>query len=237
MDIYANYIDFVKDCSIQTFKSSSRYTYMLEHVTGEQGAKYYNMLLQVGISNENIQTFCATNDSIGTPNKYYFPNIGRVSPTSLRYLYHAYLALQHMPANSNIVEIGAGYGGLCLAIHFVSALIGKPINSYNCIDLDPASQLQKKYLSNFKMSFPVYFHSASTYGSDIQEKNLFLISTYCFSEITDMHQKRYISTLFPKVSNGFIVWNNIPVYDFGKKLIRREPEIPKTGEYNQFVYF
>jgi hypothetical protein len=194
------------------------------------------------MSSVDIESFCKLNDRIGSPRIALLHGLSiPVSPTSLRYLYHAYLILSHAPQDSNLVEIGCGYGGLCLAIQFVARLLGKRVASYACVDLDAAVELQKKYLSNFVTEYGVTFHSASSYGSTVNGDNLFLISNYCFSEIAPQHQKGYINTLFPRVTSGFLVWNHIPLYDFGKPVRRVEKERPLTGSsygvQNMFVYF
>ena len=79
-----------------------------------------------------------------------------------------------------------------------------------------------------------------TYGSNINDDNLFLVSNYCFSEIEHNHQMQYIAKLFPKVSHGFMVWNRIIVYNFGFT-VKEELEYPLTGAWNgnknKYIYF
>lgn len=240
---YQDYIDFVATCDLDTFKHDPRYTFMLEHVSPSDGQAYFSLLTsECGMSVQDIESFCRLNDRIGSPRIAQIEGLSMpVSPTSLRYLYHASLILAHAPQDSHLVEIGCGYGGLCLAIQFLSGIVGKKVASYSCIDLDPAIDLQKRYLSQFILDFGVSFHSASTYGSEVEGKDLFLISNYCFSEIADHHQRGYIHTLFPRVKHGFLAWNHIPLYDIGKPLQRIERERPLTGSsygvQNMFVYF
>jgi len=212
---------------------------MLEHVTPTLGEQYFGLLkTECGMPDAGIIEFCELNDRIGKPNKQYISKLSRhVSGTSLRYLYHGWLILKHMKPGSSIVEVGCGYGGLCLAIDFISRQTQRPVRAYACIDLDEAVSLQKRYLANFELSFPVSFHSSSTYGRNVEGSNHFLVSNYCFSEITDVHQREYIRTLFPKISHGFLAWNHIPLYDFGKPVIRREAERPITGRGNMFIFF
>lgn len=244
--IYTTYNDFVKNVvmlkDLSYFKSHPSYTYMLEHVSYSFGKDYISLIKsEFNIDTKKIQNFCKLNDRIGSPNKYYFEDISMyTSPTSLRYIYHALLILKHIneTKNTNIVELGCGYGGLCLAINFFNT---NRIDSYTCIDLPDIIELQKLYLSNFDISFPINFISSETYGENIQNDNVFLISNYCFSEISSYNQKKYIDILFPKITHGFITWNNIPLYNFGKELIKVETERPVTGSTNGnsnlFVFF
>lgn len=215
---------------------------MLEHVSNEQGNDYYQYL-KTCLPNDFIIDFCKKNDRIGSPNLTYIAGLNyRVSSTSLRYLTHAYLSLKHVLKVSNgpvdIVELGAGYGGLCLAIDYLSSPMNVKINSYTCIDLDNPLKLQEKYIKLFGVSFPTNFVSASTFGEDIQGNNNFLISNYCFSEISHENRTKYINTLIPKTSHGFITWNAIPLFNFGKVITNSEPEYPQTGGgSNLYVYF
>jgi hypothetical protein len=97
-------------------------------------------------------------------------------------------------------------------------------------------KLQRLYLSKASASLNVNFVDASSYGEQIGNKDLFLISNYCFSEISSENQKGYIQNLFPKVSHGFMTWNFIPVYNF-KPDIKVEAEYPLTGRDNKYIYF
>jgi len=99
---YQDYNDFVKNVvvskNLSYFKSHPSYTFMLEHVTFDFGRKYISLIRnEFNIDDEKIRTFCKLNDKIGSPNKYYFEEINAyVSPTSLRYIYHALLILSHI---------------------------------------------------------------------------------------------------------------------------------------------
>jgi hypothetical protein len=135
----------------------------------------------------------------------------------------------------NIVEVGGGYGGLYLAISFFSNKYQVIINSYNIIDLYDATVLQKWYLSQHGIT-NVNFHDSNSFGENINVNNLFLISNYCFSEISKELQEKYIQILFPKVSHGFMSWNSIPLYNFGF-YVKSEKEYPLTDHKNLYVYF
>ena len=59
------------------------------------------------------------------------------------------------------------------------------------------------------------------------------ISNY---EIAVERQVIYFNTLLPRVSHGFLVWNNLPYVDFGR-VTKQEVERPLTGPHNRFIYF
>lgn len=240
---YTNYVnEILQTGDLSSFKSNPNYTYMLEHVSYEQGLQYYECIKkQTTISENNIRVFAGMNDALGSPTKYTYGSI-TLSPTCLRYIWQSHLILTHFANKANnepidIVEIGGGYGGLCLAIHTFSKYYPITIRSYTIIDLDAPRRLQTLYLSNFNLTYPINFVDAATYGETITKQNNFLISNYCFSEIDSIYQSKYIYYLFPKITHGFIAWNHIPLYDFGFPFIDTN-EVPNTGgKYNRYVYF
>jgi hypothetical protein len=240
--IYSNFVEqIMKNRDLSYFKSHPNYTYMLEHVNLAQGLEYLALIQSnTNISLDKIREFCSLNDSQGRPQTHNFGSFF-ASPTSLRYIWHAHLILTYFKTYNkdayDIVEIGGGYGGLCFAISFFSKQYSVNISTYTIIDLKEPSQLQELYLKNLKLEFPVKFADSRTFGKHIEEKDLFLISTYCFSEINYDYQKEYIEHLFPKVSHGFIAWNLIPLYYFGFPILKEDDETPKTGHLNKFIYF
>jgi hypothetical protein len=240
---FCNYVRTITD--LHDFKSHPSFTYVLEHVSFEYGSEYLRYIKYLTpFTNEDIINYCNKNDKYGSGIKYDY-GIVVTSPTNLRYILHAYLILKHITelgrSRINIAEIGCGYGGLCLAIEHFSKIMNVTIDNYYLVDLPDIINLQKRYLGNFSLSFKTHFHNALQYGSDIENNDLFLVSNYCFSEISDNNQKRYIEQLFPKVSHGFMAWNFIPVYNFGFNY-RQEDEYPNTYhdtsvKLNQYVYF
>lgn len=238
---YDNFCNFVSNLnSINDFKSSSIFQGILEHVSLEQGNEYLYYIKKITeLTDEDIKQYCELNDKYGGGNKYDF-GFMTASPSSLRYILHSHLIFKHIQSlnlnNVDIVEVGGGYGGLCLAINYFSKAYSINIKSYTIIDLPSLIRLQNMYLSAHELNFPVSYLSALNHGKDITVKNLFLISNYCFSEISNENQIGYINNLFPNVSNGFMVWNHIPLYDFGFK-IHSEIEYPLTGSINKYIYF
>jgi len=242
--LYQQYFDYVKQCnnynSYSIFKMHPSYTYMLEHVSKIQGSQYYECIKKfTNIEDEEIKEFCIKNDQIGTPIKSDFGFV-TTSPTNLRYIFQAYLILSHFKSKCvdepiDILELGGGYGGLCLAIHHFASKYEIKINSYTIVDLSEIIKLQQYYLSQHNTQ-NLSFIDGFTYGKDLENKNFYLLSCYCFSEISKEHQSKYIQHLFPKIKHGFITWNEIDVYNFGFETSIEE-EYPKTGPKNKYVRF
>lgn len=242
---FENYIIKLNNTeSITHFKDNDDVTYMLEHVSPEKGLEYLNYIQTLTpLTKKQIISYCIKNDQFGGGKKYTYDFI-TTSPSNFRYLLHAHLILSHAKSlgknEIKIAEVGCGYGGLCIALIELSTIYNIIISKYYLTDLPGISKLQQLYLSNFNFNIPLEFHSAYTYGSNINDDNLFLVSNYCFSEIEHNHQMQYIAKLFPKVSHGFMVWNRIIVYNFGFT-IKEELEYPLTGAWNgnqnKYIYF
>lgn len=238
---YTNVVESIcRTRDLRNFKNNPNYNYVVEHVSHYEGNQYLNFIRSMmDITTHEIKQFCDKNDSLGSPNKSDF-GFMTASPTSLRYIFHSHLILKHLQSlnlpSADIVEIGGGYGGLCMAVHFFAHKYNIKINSYTCVDLPIISELQKLYLTELLPGVKIDFVDSTTYGANISNTNMFLISNYCFSEISFDYQKKYIEHLFPKVSHGFMAWNCISLYNFGFNY-KDEKEYPMTHEMNRYVYF
>lgn len=243
-NIYIKYVNCVKKCleipvEKWNFKSDSDYTYVLEHVSEIQGIEYLNKLKETDFFSSNIDLItllCEINDNIGVPTKFKFKGFCTCSPTNLRYLYHSFLILTEISKNTksvDIIEIGGGYGGLSFFITKLSHVFNLVINSYIIFDLPEVCLLQKKYIENVGIKV----ESFNLNETPTLKNESFLISNYAFSEISENIQKKYIDTIIPKCSHGFLTWNFIPVYQFTNKPLHIEEECPKTGHNNFYVRF
>lgn len=244
---YGNYTRLCKEVSMneglfQVFKSISEYIEILEHVTEEQGSTYLSLLISVfHYSEDQIQEYCTINDLLGDPLMYRYTEKIVCSPSSLRYLLHASFILSHFrelydKTPVSMVEVGCGYGGLFLAIQYLTKYFSVEVQSYSFVDLDECILLQEHYLKNHSVTIPISFHQAKNFGSTVTGTPLFFISNYAFSEISLEYQKKYIENLISRCDHGFITWNAIDLYDFGKQY-KSMNEIPLTGEKNKYVFF
>jgi hypothetical protein len=263
-DQYLNYIRTINKTNFETvnFKSTPVYTGILEHVSYELGVKYLSLIENEfnNIDIQNIIEYLTINDKYGFTNKQIFSfkdTILDCSPSSLRYIYHSLLILEHYKNTSckNIVEVGGGYGGLCLAINYFSKLLNIPISTYNIIDLPDVCNLISLYLDAHKSNIhsDIVIHDSNTFGSEVNNSDLFFISNYCYTEINADLNAKYTNILLPKASHGFIIWQNnghdkgrYPVNDAdkitGKSILKCIEEKPQTNRgydiyMNYFVYF
>lgn len=188
------------DKTFKRFKQDSRYTAILEHVSPEQGKLYADGVLQYDIDSELIESF-KENDSIGGSSLYnYGEPFGRVSPSTLRYMQNA-LDISYFFGEGDlnkIVEIGGGYGGLCKTINCLCEF-----GEYHIYDMEPASKLQEKYLSNFDISGKVIQHSEPEELEDID----LLISNYAYSELGENLQDLYYNNVIKNSKKVYMILN------------------------------
>lgn len=248
---YTSYINFLKtlvnvDITKSTFKSEEAYTAILEHVSAPLGQQYLAIIQSApyNMSDADIRQFVEFNDRIGAPSKSDF--IGkngttiRCSPSSLRYILHALIILRELAAKRarNIVEIGGGYGGLCIAIHYFANMVGLAIDSYSIIDLPEVNVLISKYIQACKPEIKYKLYDANNFGADVEGRDLFLISNYCFTEIGESLRQNYTKSLIPKVQDGFMIWQT-GLIDLGYSLPLEktyEEENPQTSPHAKNYY-
>ena len=253
MSIYDVYTDFIKKTQLTIppenwyFKCNPKFTYMLEHVNHKTGYACLNILTTKFKSffENNLQflvDLCSLNDKFGKTTKKKFENFTTCSPTNVRYILHSLIIIEFIKKKNlqdlNIIEIGGGYGGLCLFLTKIAEKFNIKINSYCIFDLINASSLQKLYLDALNIK-NIDFYQLDNFGKIYE--NSFLVSTYAFSEIPMSIQEEYTKKIInPFTKFGWIAWNNIPLYDFVENsLIEKEREYPYTAntEYNYFVKF
>jgi hypothetical protein len=220
--MYSNYINFLSQLNKEniesiSFKSNSEYNSILEHVNFDSALQYLRLIetefSQISIT--NIIEYTELNDKYGNPNKQLFTtNLGSVycSPTSLRYVYHALTILDNYKIYQlPIVEVGCGYGGLFLAINYFSKVLNIDIPKYYIIDLKEVTNLIRLYLDinsdHIHISYEIKL--SDNYGADISDTELYFISNYCFTEISNEYRDNYIQQLLPKCIHGFITWQTV----------------------------
>lgn len=207
------YVKFCLEASrdteaFNTFKQSPNYTKILEHVTEEQGAAYLDRCRDF-IINNNLVDKIKCNDSIGGPKLFDYPDVGTISPTSLRYSKVLKDICDFTDLNNkDIVEIGGGYGGQ----YSIIRQLFTP-KSYTFVDLPEVNQLISKYISTAKLDdIPISYINGEA-ESELQKSSYdFCISNYAISEcpprIVNIYMDRYVS----KSLEGYITWNFLTGY-------------------------
>lgn len=244
-DIYSRFVSYaqviVKN-NVKDWKTHSHITEMLEHES-LQVALQYVLRLHNKIDVAEIQYLAALNDRFGGAARQ---QIGPVisSPSSMRYIAHAYEILAHIASKNlsrvSIVEVGAGYGGLCLVLQ---AMAKQQFNilivHYFIYDLPEIQELQKYYTGLHNIDKNIVWCDCNTFGADLHQSDentgdFVLVSNYCMSEISAKFRKAYLGNLLPRVKAVYMRWN------FGSKedlpsCTSIEPEVPCTYPGNTVV--
>ena len=157
----------------------------------------------------NIDAF-KENDEIGTPDKFSYDKIGKISPTTIRYIKNVFemaTLLQDTPV-SRVVEVGGGYGGLCKTLSVVC-----DFDEYILVDLPEAVEVQRKYLSCFPELFAKCKFISCDDLEEIKDVDLF-ISNYALSECDYDTQVNYYDKFVSNSKFAYIIYNLVNFNDF-----------------------
>jgi putative sugar O-methyltransferase len=212
-------IDYLETCRkaveddevFAIFKSLQGYKNILEHVTPRQGAEYLQVVMQMSGDGllENIEKF-KENDEIGTPDKFSYPETGKISPTTIRYIKNVFemaTLLQDNPIG-RVVEVGGGYGGLCKTLSVVC-----DFDEYIFVDLPEAVKVQEKYISCFPELYKKCKFVSCDDLEEIKDVDLF-ISNYALSECDYDTQVNYYDKLVNNSKFAYIIYNLVNFNDY-----------------------
>ena len=193
------------------FKSIQGYKNILEHVTPRQGHEYLEIAMAMSEDAliENIDAF-KENDEIGTPDRFSYDRIGKISPTTIRYIKNVFemATLLQDTAVSRVVEVGGGYGGLCKTLSVVC-----DFDEYILVDLPEAVEVQRKYLSCFPELFAKCKFISCDDLEEIKDVDLF-ISNYALSECDYDTQVNYYDKLVSNSKFAYIIYNLVNFNDY-----------------------
>lgn len=187
----------------KNFKRNIDYMTVLEHVSESQGMLYLDTIRNESPELLNVIESYKENDIVGNPMVYKYEGVGKISPTTLRYIkvssdLKRFFGLH---IGDRIVEIGGGYGG--------QALINDKtfcIKVYEILDLYPVLKLISKYLEChiLKSSYKV----STLNQKSGEEKYDLVISNYAFSELPKNLQLEYIRKVLSKSRKGYLTMNS-----------------------------
>lgn len=229
---YHDYLRSIDQCNQEdirrtSFKRDGVYRGILEHVSPELGHGYIDCIKRDfgHVRYGDMIAYIQRNDSIGNPHTHEFSFDGiltfQASPSSIRYVYHALLILETMRNHHNrnlkrIAELGCGYGGLFFAILFFRDLYftDVSISHYYFIDFPQVATLISRYLEANDMMEATSLSFLDTLqfkegDIDNNENDLFLVSNYCFTELSAGLREKYFTSLVSKVSGGFLLWQTM----------------------------
>jgi putative sugar O-methyltransferase len=157
---------------------------------------------------QNLESF-KENDKLGNPDLYEEEGVGLISPSTLKFASNCLDIIsfikqfEDLGKVKNIVEIGGGYGGLCLILsNFIE------FDSYTLIDLPEAANLADKYLSNFKEIYSKVNCVSCNDLDQIEHKEFDLcIAVNSLSECDLDTQLNYFDKFVSKSKYSYIVRN------------------------------
>lgn len=187
----------------KNFKKNSTYRAILEHASQDEGLEYLKFVSQDSPALLAKVNAIKVNDEIGSPITYDYPPVGRISPSTLRYLKVASDLHKYFGENigDSIAEIGVGYGGQCLTIdqlfHF---------QKYTLFDLSPVLDLVTRYLECHTLNGS--YQCTTLNQLAIDAKFDLVISNYAFSELPSKLQRMYIKKVLSKCKKGYLTMNS-----------------------------
>jgi hypothetical protein len=207
------YADFIEtaisdDNAFSIFRRNYAYRQILEHVSYQLGKKYQSKFEKLGNYPPNLSSYVSRVDQVGNPRTYSYPGIGKVSPTTLRYLATAseICEIFDLSKISSLVvaEIGIGFGGQFLALNQMV-----DISAYRTFDLKNVQELTNRYVSMTNL-MPDYgriishqdIENVSPLNSDL------LISNYALSELPSKIQLEYIEKIARNAKCGYLTMNS-----------------------------
>jgi putative sugar O-methyltransferase len=228
--------------AMRRFRRVYDYREILEHVDYSLGRKYIE---HANLNDPQVWSSLnefKRNDLLGNPRTFYFEEIGRISPTTLRYIAVA-TDIRREFGNSKltrIVEIGGGYGGQAAILLRLNMW-----EEYFIFDLPEVQDLIQQYLSFIGIGM-IDFPKISTPNS--HEYDL-VISNYAFSELPRKIQDEYLDKVILKARRGFMLMNSgksdatgrsdgkISVEELRRIIpnLRELPEIPLTSPDNYLL--
>jgi len=217
-DIGQNYFAFCKsasedDTQFVGFKTHPNYTPILSHVSRVQGQKYLEKI------DHDLLEYKSINDVHGGPSLHLYDS-HYIDPTSLRYIKFVSDIRKFLGTDlGDVIEIGGGYGGLCL---FIKTIL--KVNSYSILDNEFVILLVKKYLKLHNIELNV--DRFKTYDT--------VISTFAWDELGFDLREEYLH-LMEKSNRGYLVAKNqkIEEHEWPEDVIR----IPDTVIENYSIIY
>ena len=189
--------------SFAKFRSNREYRQILEHVSKSQGYEY---LRESDLNTSKLKEMIAKVDFLnicGLPLVYFYPRLGFLSPTTLRYIkvFNELIRLFPNIAEMNIAEIGGGFGGQAAVLRKLSGF-----KSYTIYDLPEVHELQLRFLKANNSESGVLYADGRLAPSG---KFDLVISNYAVSELQRELQVAYFENVVKSSTRGYLTWNLI----------------------------
>jgi len=214
-----DYVRFVRSALadyavFKDFKRHPSYRAILEHVSPEEGRRYLDILRAEAPDLFGRCDEFKVNDLVGNPLRHAYPEVGEISPTTLRYMKVAadLRRLFGTDGITEVAEIGVGYGGQLL----INDRVFGP-RHHHLFDLAPVLELASRCLEGHVLRGSYQGQTLNRCpgraGYDL------VISNYAFSELPSALQREYVRKVLAKSARGYLTMNS------------GRPGTPFTGDY------
>jgi hypothetical protein len=220
------------------FRRNPIYNQILEHVTESLGREYLELVRRDPAIAARLDEF-KQNDLHGGPRTFVYPGVGRISPSTLRYVKVLADLKAHFGTldGLRICEIGVGYGGQCRILNAFYTP-----KSYRLVDITAALWLAKRFLEHYAITSTLTFTTMNEL--EPAEYDL-VISNYAFAELPGHVQDVYLDRVIARSQRGYMTYNEITPAEFHTYAtdaviakIRgavRLPETPLTHPANSII--
>ena len=201
LQIIANAVD--NEESFAKFRSNREYRQILEHVSKSQGYEYLRKIMLSTSELKKLISEVSFLNTCGLPLVYFYPRLGFLSPTTLRYckVFDELNRLFPNIAQMNIAEIGGGIGGQTAVLRKLSGF-----KSYTIYDLPEVHELQSRFLKANNSGSGVLYADGRLAPSG---KFDLVISNYAVSELQRELQVAYFENIVKSSTRGYLTWNLI----------------------------
>jgi hypothetical protein len=193
----------VSDKRLKTFRKDYRYRLILEHVDFSLGLEYLRRLTPATLDFYRENSPLINLSKIGTPRVFYYPKLGWVSPTVIRYLY-VNQNIKELFGDSRVqkvAEIGIGFGG-----QYAVTARSLKTKEFSVYDLPVVLDLAEKTLERAELISSSFIKKSI----DPVEPEIYdlVISNYAFSELPEAVQRDYIKKILGTSRCGYITMNS-----------------------------
>lgn len=205
------------------FKGEVAYRGIVTGVSELQGRQYFDKLKKSNsyfLSEEVLQK-AKFADSIGSPVKFVYGDIGEISPTTLRYLNVMHELTKEFGKLNNfkVIEIGCGYGEQCQLINQFCE-----IQDYTVVDEPIVLSLVGKYIGRLGQPIPRMTSCHEVKQLQSEEYDL-VISNYAYSELNKDTQDVYFEKFVSRSRRGYMTYN----------ALKNSPDRSKPYDYREFI--
>ena len=189
------------------FRSNIAIREIYDHVSWDQGTAYLAAIR--GRGKDSLLGRLADLSDYGDPAQFFFPRLGRFSPTILRYAKVALDLEFFFPdlAGFSIAEIGVGFGGQAVVLN---KFFGT--EHFEFYDLPEVNQLAGKTVERLTPAAQALLKDGRRPGAS--ESDL-IVSNYAFSELNRGTQDAYLENVVLPTKRGFMVYNELGQREMG----------------------